>query len=223
MERVEIEAADYERMYEAAVEMARSLIRETNAKGEKILRLRAEVRELREKVEDLRYNPYHDPTNGRFTSPNGKGIDIKQKYEKEATPGKGNIAFDEKYSKGIHKSEIEFAEWLYDNYGGNIELLTEINQNHIPTADYLWNGKLWDLKTTTTEKAANSAIRKGLKQIRDNPGGIILDYKDCDISVDSLCKVIDMRMQWYNESAVDIMIVNKGKTVKILRYSGNKK
>lgn len=71
MERVEIEAADYERMYEAAVEMARSLIRETNAKGEKILRLRAEVRELREKVEELRYNPYHDPTNGRFTSPNG--------------------------------------------------------------------------------------------------------------------------------------------------------
>ena len=58
-------------MYEAAVEMARSLIRETNAKGEKILRLRAEVRELREKVEELRYNPYHDPTNGRFTSPNG--------------------------------------------------------------------------------------------------------------------------------------------------------
>lgn len=74
MERVEIEAADYERMYEAAVEMARSLIRETNAKGEKILRLRAEVRELREKVEELRYNPYHDPTNGRFTS--GNGVDI---------------------------------------------------------------------------------------------------------------------------------------------------
>lgn len=74
MERVEIEAADYERMYEAAVEMARSLIRETNAKGEKILRLRAEVRELREKVGELRYNPYHDPTNGRFTS--GNGVDI---------------------------------------------------------------------------------------------------------------------------------------------------
>nr|DAI74187.1 MAG TPA: Protein of unknown function (DUF4446) [Caudoviricetes sp.] len=74
MERVEIEAADYERMYEAAVEMARSLIRESNAKGEKILRLRAEVRELREKVGELRYNPYHDPTNGRFTS--GNGVDI---------------------------------------------------------------------------------------------------------------------------------------------------
>ena len=61
-------------MYEAAVEMARSLIRESNAKGEKILRLRAEVRELREKVGELRYNPYHDPTNGRFTS--GNGVDI---------------------------------------------------------------------------------------------------------------------------------------------------
>lgn len=78
MERVEIEAADYERMYEAAVEMARSLIRETNAKGEKILRLRAEVRELREKVEELRYNPYHDPTNGRFTSPNGGGSGVNK-------------------------------------------------------------------------------------------------------------------------------------------------
>ena len=207
---------DHKTMYECAVEFVRSLIHEANEQGEKIRRLEAEIRELRAQVEELRFNPNHDPENGRFTSneSSGKGVDIKQKYENEATPGKGSIVFDERYNSEAHKEEIEFAEWLYNNYGGNIELLTEINQDHVRTADYLWNGKLWDLKTTTTEKAANSAIRKGLKQIRENPGGIILDYKYCDVSVDSLRKTIDMRMQWYNESTVDIMIVSKGRRLK---------
>ena len=84
--------------------------------------------------------------------------------------------------------------------------------------DYIWNSKLWDLKTATTEKSANSLIRKGLHQIEDNPGGIFLDYGDRDISLDMLLNVIEKRMQWYKGEGLDIMIVQNGEVIKVLRY-----
>ena len=61
-------------MYECAAEFARSLIQEANSKDEEIRRLEAEIRELQEQAEELRFNPNHDPKNGRFTS--GNGVDI---------------------------------------------------------------------------------------------------------------------------------------------------
>ena len=68
------EPIDYKTMYECAVEFARSLIQEANSKDEEIRRLEAEIRELQEQAEELRFNPNHDPKNGRFTS--GNGVDI---------------------------------------------------------------------------------------------------------------------------------------------------
>ena len=68
------EPIDYRTMYECAAEFARSLIQEANSKDEEIRRLEAEIRELKEQAEELRFNPNHDPKNGRFTS--GNGVDI---------------------------------------------------------------------------------------------------------------------------------------------------
>ena len=65
---------DYKTMYECAAEFARSLILEANSKDEEIRRLEAEIRELQEQAKELRFNPNHDPKNGRFTS--GNGVDI---------------------------------------------------------------------------------------------------------------------------------------------------
>lgn len=65
---------DYRTMYECAAEFARSLILEANSKDEEIRRLEAKIRELQEQAEELRFNPNHDPKNGRFTS--GNGVDI---------------------------------------------------------------------------------------------------------------------------------------------------
>lgn len=65
---------DYKTMYECAAEFARSLILEASSKDEEIRRLEAEIRKLQEQAEELRFNPNHDPKNGRFTS--GNGVDI---------------------------------------------------------------------------------------------------------------------------------------------------
>ena len=145
-------------------------------------------------------------------------IEVQDEYASKATPGIGNITFDDGYNKKIHNQEISFADWLHNYYGGNIHLLSEANSNKVKSPDYIWNSKYWDLKTTTTEKAANSALRKGLKQIEDNPGGIMLDYGKCDISIENLIDVIEKRMKWYTGETIDIMIIRNGDVAKILRY-----
>lgn len=149
----------------------------------------------------------------------GKGyIEVQDEYKSKATPNRGKITRDEGYNEKIHKDEIAFADWLHSYYGGNIKLLDERPKDGVKMPDYIWNSKLWDLKTATTEKSANSLIRKGLHQIEDNPGGIFLDYGDRDISLDMLLNVIEKRMQWYKGEGLDIMIVQNGEVIKVLRY-----
>lgn len=148
-----------------------------------------------------------------------KPLEVSAEYMDNATPNEGTITFDDGYNPDRHVDEIKMAEWLHAKYGGDIKLINESTVNNEKRADFLWREKLWDLKTVSTEKAANTAIKRGLQQIKQNPGGIILDYGDIEISMEELEKVIAKRMQWLHEgSSADIMIVKDGEVVKILRY-----
>ena len=145
--------------------------------------------------------------------------DMTNEYYRSATPGKGAVTYDVGYETETHQNEIIMAEWLCNTFGGSITLLTESSTKGEKRADYLWNGKLWDLKSVTTEKAANTAVKRGLAQIRANPGGIILDYGKKAFSIEYLQAVIDKRMQWLADGCgADIMIVSRGEAAKILRY-----
>ncbi len=144
--------------------------------------------------------------------------DVTQEYLNKAKPEKGTILYEAGYDKNMHKEEIAAAHWIYKNLGGNIKLLEEAKGYKILTPDYQWNEKLWDLKTVTTEKSANSAIRHGLKQIQENPGGIILNYENRNVSLDVLQEIITKRMTASAKQAVDIMIVQNDKVLQVLRY-----
>lgn len=146
------------------------------------------------------------------------GENITPYYYGTATPKKGLINKEEGYNSSLHVDEIRMAKLLHNMFGGDITLLNEVNEHAVKTADYLWRGKLWDLKTVTTEKSADSAIRKGLKQIKNNPGGIILDYRNKKISTEELQKVIESRMKRGFEKDTDIMVVLDSKTIKVYRY-----
>lgn len=145
-------------------------------------------------------------------------IEVQDEYRKKATPNLGKITPEVGYNKLIHKDEITFANWLHSHYGGDIMLLNESQTDGVMKSDFIWNGKYWELKSPKAEKSANSLIRKGLQQIEKNPGGIFLDFGNRDISIDTLIDVIEKRMKWYPDQNVDIMIVQKGKVVKVLRY-----
>ena len=144
---------------------------------------------------------------------------VLEEYKRKATPGQGAITYDEGYNRTRHAEEIKTAQWLHDTLGGDIMLLNESNIQGQKMPDYLWRNSYWDLKTLSSEKAANSAIRHGLQQIRNNPGGLILDMGDLEVSLDELNAVIEKRMQWnQTKAAVDIMVIQKGKPIEILRY-----
>ena len=144
--------------------------------------------------------------------------EVQNDYFKDATPGEGVLSYDEGCTTALYKNEMTFAEWLHKTLGGDIHVFEEIHENKRKNPDYLWNGKLWDLKTITSEKAANTAIKRGQNQIKNNPGGVMLDFRDYDFSDELLIEVINKRMQWYKDNAGDVMIVSKGKIYKILRY-----
>lgn len=144
------------------------------------------------------------------------GVDVKDLYDKIATPGKGNVTYGTGFNPKYYPDEVSFANWLLNTLGGDVEILAETKTSKM--ADYIWNGKLWDLKTATTEKSSNGLIRKGLKQIADNPGGIFLDYGNNEISLDVLTDCINKRMQWCHGVKADIMVIQNGKVTKVFRY-----
>ena len=117
-----------------------------------------------------------------------------------------------------HSDEIKTAQWLHDHLGGDIVLLNEANNYKAMTPDYIWNGKLWDLKTASTEKSANSAVRHGLKQIQENPGGIILNYGQNIISVDLLKEVLRKRLTASATQDVDILVICKDELLTVQRF-----
>lgn len=145
-------------------------------------------------------------------------IDVTDKYKKTATPSRGTVEYDTGYKIGKHQEEIRIANWLHDTYGGDIKLLSESDELGVKIPDYNWRGKLWELKTTSTLNATDSAVRKAIKQIQENPGGIILDYADHSIDLEALITVISKRVVRCELKTFDILMLSKGNAIKVLRY-----
>lgn len=163
------------------------------------------------------------PEMGKASTPLPLRVEnVTEEYLRTATPGQGAITYDPGYDVQRHQAEVKFSKWLHRTFGGDIQLLNESTIEGEKRADYLWRDHLWDLKDVSSEKAANTAIKRGLSQIKQNPGGIILNYGEQEITPNVLLDVIDKRMQWLKDgSSVDIMIVLKDRLMKILRYNRN--
>ena len=142
--------------------------------------------------------------------------EVQDEYEATATPREGTITRDDDYQEDNHKEEIDFAEWLHNKYGGDIHIQQEHTGKEYP--DYIWRGKLWELKSPKSQDGTNSALRKGYNQISANPGGVMINYGDYDIDLDFILSAIVKRMQWYRGDTMDIMLVHRGVVLKILRY-----
>lgn len=142
--------------------------------------------------------------------------EVQDEYEATATPREGTITRDDDYQEDNHKEEIDFAEWLHNKYGGDIHIQQEHTGKEYP--DYVWRGKLWELKSPKSQDGTNSALRKGYNQISANPGGVVINYGDYDIDLDFILSAIVKRMQWYRGDTMDIMLVHRGVVLKILRY-----
>lgn len=145
------------------------------------------------------------------------GTDVTKEYYGTSLK-KGKVVYDNQYKINDHKEEINIANLISSVFGDDVILLQEKKLENVKNPDYIWKNKLWDLKTLTTEKSADSAIRKGLKQIESNSGGIILDYRGKNINLDKLMKIVDARMKRGCKSDTDIMIILEKNKIKVFRY-----
>ena len=144
-------------------------------------------------------------------------VDVTKSYLLDSTKNRGIIDFDEGYKINDNKEEVRIAKFLHNNLGGNIKLLKATNT--AKRADYYWNENLWELKTITTEKSVDSALRHALKQIFDNPGGIIIDCKN-KMNDKLLLDNISNRICRYQDSnfIIDVMVINSNNQIRVLRF-----
>ncbi|NCE65393.1 hypothetical protein D1159_12600 [Pseudoflavonifractor sp. 524-17] len=109
------------------------------------------------------------------------------------------------------------AEWLRQTFGGDIKLLPEATQRGEKMSDYLWNGKKWELKGAQSINGADKSLQHAIKQIHDNPGGVILDLLE-EMDLPQLERQILGRFLRSNINSLDVMLLSKGSLLKIIRH-----
>ena len=148
-----------------------------------------------------------------------KQLDITSIYMQNATPGVGHILYDKGYILQSHEEEIKMSLWPHNHLGGDIRLNSERSGTYkAKSADFEWRGKLWELKTIKSERAIDSALRKGISQIFENPGGVILDFGNNPVKLKSIELAVKSRIESSCRFQIDIIIICKGELQMILRY-----
>lgn len=143
--------------------------------------------------------------------------DVTGEYLTSSTPGIGNITYEDGYKVKGHQAEIETAEWLKKTFGGDIRLLKESDIKGQTMPDFLWNQKLWELKGTATINGADKLLQHAIKQIQENPGGVILNIPE-NIDMSALEKQLASRIHRSKITGLDLIFLTKDKLIKILRY-----
>ena len=146
----------------------------------------------------------------------GKSENVTREFFRSADPGNGSVIIEPGITDGQKSDEKEMAEWIKRHFGGDVIVRKEIPDQL--NADYVWDSKLWELKTISTAKASDAAVRKGMKQILSNPGGIVLDCRNCRDSRESIYKVVEERTRQKNVDAVDVIYVFGENDYTVIRY-----
>lgn len=153
----------------------------------------------------------------KSTPPGRTALDVTQEYLDSAAPWHGTVTYEPGYRTKGHQDEIKMAEWMLRTFGGEIKLLKEADQDSIKRADYLWNKALWELKGASSINGADKLLQHAIKQIQDNPGGVILNILN-DIDLPALERQLARRFYRSNLDNLDLMLLSKGNLVKVLRY-----
>ena len=97
-------------------------------------------------------------------------------------------------------------------------MLNEKNPRGVSNPDYLWNGKLWDLKSPTTNKynTLDGRICGGLRQISRNYGGLMIDASNSEMTFEEVEEAIVNILNNKAERTTDV-IINKRDLFKVIR------
>lgn len=153
-----------------------------------------------------------------YNKGNGSRVkDVSKKYLEKAQPRMGKVRYENGYKTSSHQQEIKVVSALHEKFGGKVTLLKESDIPGKMMPDFMWKGKQWEIKTISTEKAADSALRKAIKQIKDNPGGVVFDL-DGNLNIDSLVSVLDDRAMRSKNYEFDVLAIKNGEFLFARRY-----
>ena len=143
--------------------------------------------------------------------------DVTTEYLNAAIPGLGSVTYEDGYRTKDHQQEINTAQWLHRTFGGDITLLKESEIKNQKMADFLWNSRLWELKNTSSINGADKSMQHAIKQIQDNPGGIILNISE-NINLLQLEYQLARRIRRSQTGMLDLIMLSQGELIKVLRY-----
>ena len=87
-------------------------------------------------------------------------------------------------------------------------------QRHRSRTEKYWH----HAEKPASAKAVDNAVRKGLRQIQDNPGGIILNFKKNAINLPEVKKLIEDRLRRGFPASVDFIIVSQNTVAAVYRF-----
>lgn len=117
-----------------------------------------------------------------------------------------------------HTNELEYARWLLKKFDGIVYLVTESDQKNTKLPDFIWGGRLWDLKTPVGcgKRTIDNQFKKIRKQIGNNPGGIIIDCSFTDLDPEYILEAVSKRMVLCKLEG-DVIIKKKDFVISILK------
>lgn len=137
------------------------------------------------------------------------------------TNNNSNIIIPVDYKVSKHEEELRVARLLKDKIGGIIHMLNESNVDGEKMPDYLWDSKLWELKSISTKESIDRQVRKAIKQIWNNPGGIVLDIKKRWIEEDEIVDIVFNRINrsYHEIDTIEIILIKNSNILKIIRLN----
>lgn len=114
--------------------------------------------------------------------------------------------------------EKEIAELLEREVGGEIYLVPRVNNPQgVPTPDYLFRGRGYDLKTLS-EKAGPNTMFQRVKKAKRQSRNFIIDVSDTELDRETIAQQISKIFWSENTRFVDeIVIINDGRIVQVAK------
>ncbi len=134
-------------------------------------------------------------------------------------PGKSSLSRESGFKEKDRTDEIAAAEALFRHFGGSVTLLAEKSFND-GNPDYLWNGRLWDLKKPSRIKNPGKLVQKGLSQIFGNPGGSVIDISNMKDPPEKAEKAIEERLQISDQMYVFVDTADVCPRITAISFTG---
>lgn len=143
---------------------------------------------------------------------------VYEKYIRDATPGEGQKIIEA--GRVMKNREARNQNLIHKELGGDIIALVEGREFGKKNPDFAWRGALWEEKEPeeSTRNAVSQNIRNGIKQIREKPGGIILDMGESEMPIREIHEEVLNRLRRSSKFDCDVILIKNDEIVDIVRY-----